>query len=72
LNPAINVFIMLKCSWLGVKIIILFAITHLVNCVVAEGRISNDWSLSFVINCFKGKGDALERGITEVSNFWIK
>jgi len=28
-----------------------------VNCVVAEGRIPN-----VVINCFKGKGDALKRG----------
>jgi len=38
----------------------LFTITHFVNSFVAEGRIPNDWSLSFVINCFKGEGDTLE------------
>lgn len=38
------------------------AIVHLVNCIVAQGKIPNDWSLSYILNCFKGKGDALERG----------
>ena len=41
--------------------VIVYAITHLINCVIAEGRIPHDWSRSYIINCFKGKGDALER-----------
>ena len=33
-----------------------------VNQVVQEGVIPNDWRSSTIINCYKGKGDALERG----------
>ena len=40
---------------------IILTITHLVNCIVAEGKIPNDWSLPYLINCYKGKGDALLR-----------
>ena len=36
--------------------------THLVIYVVANGKIPNDWSLSYIINCYKGKGDSLVRG----------
>jgi len=38
------------------------AIAHLVNCIIRDGKIQNDWNLSYIINCFKGKGDALDRG----------
>ena len=34
---------------------------HLVNCVVAEGKIPNNRNLSYIINCYKDKGDALLR-----------
>ena len=37
-------------------------ITNLVNCIIAEGVIPSDWELSTILNCYKGKGDALERG----------
>ena len=37
-------------------------ITALTNCIIQEGKIPVDWSESFIINCFKGKGDALDRG----------
>ena len=40
---------------------IILAITHLVNWVVAEGKIPNDWSFSYIINCYTGKVDALLR-----------
>ena len=30
---------------------IILAITHLVNYIVAEGKIPNDWSLLYIINC---------------------
>ena len=38
------------------------AITYLVSCLVAECKTPNGWSLSYIINCFKGKGDVLLRG----------
>ena len=34
---------------------IILAITHLINCIIAENKIPDDW-------CYKGKGDALLRG----------
>ena len=37
-------------------------ITELVNCIIYEERIPDDWNLSFITNCYKGKGDALEWG----------
>ena len=36
-------------------------ITKLSNCIIRDGRIPNDWIDSFIINLFKGKGDALVR-----------
>ena len=41
---------------------IILAITHPVNCIVADNKIPDDWCLSYIINCYKGKGDALLRG----------
>ena len=41
---------------------IILAITHLINCIIAENKIPDDWCLSYIINCYKGKGDALLRG----------
>ena len=40
---------------------IILAITHLINCIIAENKIPDDWCLSYIINCYKGKGDALLR-----------
>ena len=40
---------------------IILAITHLINCIIAENKIPDDWCLSYIINCCKGKGDALLR-----------
>ena len=37
-------------------------LTVLVSRIVAEGIVPSDWNLSFIINPFKGKGDALLRG----------
>ena len=34
----------------------------LFNKIVSEGKVPNDWLESIIVNCFKGKGDALERG----------
>ena len=41
---------------------ILVAIAHLANRIIYESAIPEDWDLSCIINCFKGKGDALDRG----------
>ena len=41
---------------------IILAIIHLKNNVVAESKITNNWSLSYIINCYKYKGDVLLRG----------
>ena len=37
-------------------------ITSLANQIMKDGVISQDWPSSVTVNCFKGKGDALERG----------
>ena len=41
---------------------IILAITHVINCIIAENKIPDDWCLSYIINCYKGKEDALLRG----------
>jgi hypothetical protein len=37
-------------------------ITEICNLVVKEGKIPDDWSKSWMVNVYKGKGDALECG----------
>ena len=37
-------------------------IADLVNHIIVEGIISIEWELSTIVNYYKGKGDALERG----------
>ena len=37
-------------------------LTQFLNKIITEGCIPSDWDISFVVNCYKGKGDALERG----------
>ena len=37
-------------------------LSKLANTIVAENRIPDDWTESFIINLYKGKDDALERG----------
>ena len=41
---------------------IILVMTHLVNYVGAEGKIPNDWSLLYIINCYKDKRNTLLRG----------
>ena len=41
---------------------IVTAITELVNRIIHEENIPYDWKDSFIINCYKGKGDATARG----------
>ena len=36
--------------------------TELCNAVVRDGKIPEDWSRSWLVNVYKGKGDALECG----------
>ena len=36
-------------------------VTDLVNSILSEGVIPTDWESSSIINCYKGKGDALDR-----------
>ena len=37
-------------------------IADLVNHIIVEGVIPAEWELSIILNCYKGKGDSLERG----------
>ena len=37
-------------------------LTLLLNSMISEGVVPTDWHLSFIINLYKGKGDALLRG----------
>ena len=37
-------------------------ITKLVNQIIVQGVIPAEWVLSTSVNCYKGKGDSLERG----------
>ena len=37
-------------------------VTDLCNSIVQEGRVPNDWKKSWMVNVYKGKGDALECG----------
>ena len=36
--------------------------TELCNAVVKDGKIPEDWSKSWLVNVYKGKGDALACG----------
>ena len=35
---------------------------ELFNNIVKEEKVPSDWKMSVIINCFKGKGDTVERG----------
>ena len=49
---------MLKAAWdIGVDIM-----TDICNTIVAEKTIPTKWDTSIILNCFKGKGAAVERG----------
>ena len=37
-------------------------LTDLCNAIVEEGEMPNNWNRSYIINVYKGKGDALECG----------
>ena len=37
-------------------------VTDLINQIISDGQMPGDWQVSSIVNCFKGKGDALERG----------
>lgn len=37
-------------------------IANLLNAIIRDGVVPSDWESSFIINLYKGKGDALERG----------
>ena len=41
---------------------IISSLTSLFNCIVRKGVVPTDWHMSYIINLFKGKGDALLRG----------
>ena len=37
-------------------------VCHLIEDIISEGRIPTDWQESYIVNLYKGKGDALNRG----------
>ena len=37
-------------------------VRHLIEDTISEGRIPTDWQESYIVNLYKGKGDALNRG----------
>ena len=44
----------------GDKMIV--SLTSLTNKIIEQRTIPSDWELSYILNCFKGKGDATECG----------
>ncbi len=40
-------------------------ITVIYNSVVSQGAVPTDWELSYIVNCYRGKGDAWKGVITE-------
>ena len=49
---------MLRCGSVALNELIAKLATE----ILTEGKIPSDWNLSYIINCFKGKGDALKCG----------
>ena len=37
-------------------------VRHLIEDIISEGRIPTDWQESYIVNLYKGKRDALNRG----------
>ena len=37
-------------------------VRHLIEVIISEGHIPTDWQESYIVNLYKGKGDALNRG----------
>ena len=37
-------------------------VRHLIEDIISEGRIPTDWQESYIVNLYKGKGDAMNRG----------
>ncbi len=37
-------------------------VAKLTSCMIREGKIPSEWTESYIINCYKGKGDALDVG----------
>ena len=37
-------------------------VCHLIEDIISEGSIPTDWHKSYIVNLYKGKGDALNRG----------
>ena len=44
-------------------------ITQLFNTIIAEKKIPSDWDMSIIMKCYKGKGDATERGKLNLLKF---
>ena len=42
------------------------------NAVVKDGKIPEDWSMSWMVNVYKGKGDALACGSCDVERECMK
>ena len=40
----------------------LTCLENLFNGIIRERKIPTDWDKSVILNCFKGKGDAMDRG----------
>ena len=36
---------------------------NLVESIIREGRIPTDWEESYIVSLYKGKGEALDRGL---------
>ena len=37
-------------------------ISHLLNLIIKESKVPDEWNLSYIINLYKGKGDGMDRG----------
>ena len=43
-------------------------ILDLATAIIRDGEVPTDWVQSFIVCLYKGKGDALDRGIIEASS----
>ena len=49
---------MLRCN----SPILMETLTRLTNTIISDGKIPSEWDLSYIINCYKGKGDSMACG----------
>ena len=52
--------------------VIISPITNLLNLIIKDSKVPDEWNLSYIINLYKGKGDGTAEVTSVVSNYLIK